>query len=85
MLVVGPACGVAVPTFPAKTIEYLRAGLPVITSVIIYGPATESSLIKRGFGDGTLIGDKNQIYCEAHLDNVQKVETLCNNNDFLHK
>ena len=79
MLVVGPACGVAVPTFPAKTIEYLRAGLPVITSVEPTAGDGEF-VIKRGFGDGTLIGDKNQMTAKRILIMCTKFETLCNNN-----
>lgn len=36
-------------------------------------------MIKRGFGDGALIGDKNQITPKRILIMCTKFETLCNN------
>lgn len=54
--VVSTVAGTGVPSFPSKTIDYLRAGIPVVASVeetTDYGEFVD----RNGFGIATLAGD----------------------------
>lgn len=54
--VVSTVAGTGVPTFPSKTIDYLRAGVPIVASVedtTDYGRFVE----ENGFGVATAAGD----------------------------
>ncbi len=66
-----------VPTFPSKTIDYLRAGLPVVASVEAttdYG----DFVAEQGFGVAVEAGDPSRLLgaIESVLDNPRAADTM---------
>lgn len=65
--IVATVANVDVPTFPSKTIDYLRAGVPVAASVegsTDFGAFVEA----RGFGKATTAGDPTRL-----LDTIETI------------